>query len=285
MTPRRSGGTPRLATIGRAGDAGASAHYAEPAYYTAAYRARRHDVRRYVQLAVASGGPVLECGIGNGRVALPIARAGIAVVGFDRSQPMLDDLARRLGRAPRAVRERVRAARADLRSFRLGARFPLVIAPFNTVLHLYTHADFAAFLARVQEHLAPGGELVFDWSLPAPADLARDPAQRFPSRPVRHPRSAAPVPYAERFEYDPLRQLLLVHMEFRPLDGPPFTVPLTHRQYFPAELRGLVEDLGWEITSLTADFTAEPAHDAADSLLLRARPRRAARLAPPEPHR
>lgn len=303
MTPRRSGGSSRVASpsparstptrtatrpiakLGRAGDAGATAHYAEPAYYTAAYRARRQDVKRYVALAVASGGPVLECGIGNGRVALPIARAGIEVVGFDRSRPMLEDLARRLARAPRAVRERVRAVRADLRSFRLGARFPLVIAPFNTVLHLYTHADFAAFLARVREHLAPGGELAFDWSVPVPADLARDPARRYPSRPVRHPRSAAPVPYAERFEYDPLRQLLLVHMEFEPIDGPPFTVPLTHRQYFPAELSALVEDLGWEITGLTADFTAEPAHDGADSLLMRARPRPAARLARSRGHR
>ncbi len=272
-------GAIRLAAVGRAGDIGASAHYAEPAYYTAAYRGRRHDVRRYVELAAASGGPVLECGIGNGRVALAIARAGIPVVGFDRSQPMLEDLAYRLARAPRAVRERVRAERADLRRFRLGVRFPLVIAPFNTVLHLYDHADFAAFLARVREHLAPGGELAFDWSLPVPADLARDPTRRYSSRPVRHPRSAAPVPYAERFEYDPLRQLLLVHMEFAPVDGPPFTVPLTHRQYFPAELRGLIEDLGWEITSLTADFSREPAHDAADSLLLQARPRPRARVA------
>jgi len=277
--PQPSSTSVRLAAVGRAGDVGATAHYQEPAYFTAAYRARRHDVRRYVELAVASGGPVLECGIGNGRVALPIARAGIAVVGFDRSRPMLEDLARRLARAPRVVRERVRAVRADLRRFHLGARFPLVIAPFNTVLHLYDHADFAAFLARVREHLAPGGELAFDWSLPVPADLARDPARRYPSRPVRHPRSAAKVPYAERFEYDPLRQLLLVHMEFAPVDGPPFTVPLTHRQYFPAELRGLIEDLGWEITSLTADFTREPAHDAADSLLLRARPRPRARVA------
>lgn len=272
---RRGGvlpGSVTLTEVGRAGDAGAAAHYADPAYYTRAYRGRRRDVAYYLARARESGGPVLECGVGNGRVALPLARAGIAVTGFDRSRPMLADLERRRAAEPRSVRERLRCCRADLRRFDLGARFPLVIAPFNTILHLYDAASMLAFLARVRAHLAPGGALVFDWSLPVPADLTRDPARRYPARPVRHPRSRAPVPYAERFEYDPLRQLLLVHLEFSPVDGPAWAVPLTHRQYFPAELMTLVEDGGFTVDRVTADYTEEPAHDAADSLVVTARP-------------
>ncbi|MBN2196888.1 MAG: class I SAM-dependent methyltransferase [Polyangiaceae bacterium] len=278
-------GDVHLADVGRAGDVGASAHYADPGYYTAAYRTRRHDVRYYVERARESGGTVLECGVGNGRVALPIARAGIAVTGIDRSRPMLADLERRRAREPRAVRERLRSGYGDLRHFHLGERFALVIAPFNTILHLYTHADVTTFLACAAEHLAPNGELVFDWSVPVPADLARDPRRVYPARSVRHPLSAAPVPYAERFEYDPMRQLLLVHLDFSPVDGPPFTVPLTHRQFFPAELLALVADRGFELTSVTADFTAEPAHDDADVLVVRARPRHRPPVAGATAHR
>jgi SAM-dependent methyltransferase len=186
---------------------------------------------------------------------------------------MLADLERRLAGESAAVRQRVRALPGDLRRFHLGVRFPLVIAPFNTVLHLYTDDDLAAFLGCVAEHLAPGGELVFDWSVPVLENLARDPNRRYRTRPVRHPWSALPVGYAERFEYDPWRQLMLVHLEFTPRDRAPFTVPLTHRQYFPAEMLGLLDDFGFEVLRLTADFTAEPAHDGADALVVHARPR------------
>jgi ubiquinone/menaquinone biosynthesis C-methylase UbiE len=48
------------------------------------------DVSFYVEEAVASGGPVLELGVGSGRIAVPIAAAGIEVVGVDLSAGMLD---------------------------------------------------------------------------------------------------------------------------------------------------------------------------------------------------
>src|SRR6187401_167453 len=74
--------------VGRAGDLGATAHYADPAYYTATYAKRRHDVAYYVKKARLVGGPVLEYGVGNGRVALALARAKVEVDGVDLSQPM-----------------------------------------------------------------------------------------------------------------------------------------------------------------------------------------------------
>ena len=49
----------------------------------------RRDVPFWRSLAVHAGGPVLELGCGTGRIALPIARAGVNVVGIDRSEAML----------------------------------------------------------------------------------------------------------------------------------------------------------------------------------------------------
>ena len=48
------------------------------------------DIGFYVEEALASGGPVLELGVGTGRIAVPTAAAGIAVVGVDASQGMLE---------------------------------------------------------------------------------------------------------------------------------------------------------------------------------------------------
>src|SRR5882724_1575640 len=48
------------------------------------------DVSFYVEEAVRSGGPVLELGVGTGRIAVPIAAAGIEIVGVDLSTGMLE---------------------------------------------------------------------------------------------------------------------------------------------------------------------------------------------------
>lgn len=260
--------------LGSAGDAGALAHYADPAYYDFAYRARRHDVDWYVRRATQSGGPVLEYGIGNGRVALALARAGIDVTGIDLSRAMLRALAARLAREPKAVRERVRALRGDMRKARLRRRFPLVIAPFNVVLHLYTRRDVEQFLARVREHLAPGGALVFDFSVPQPGDLDRDPERWFGSPRFRHPTTGELVRYAERFEYDSLRQLLVVWMRFSPVDGGrEWICPLTHRQFFPQEMLAYLDAAGFRDVSLAEAFSGKRPGPDVDALVVTARVR------------
>jgi SAM-dependent methyltransferase len=260
--------------FGRAGDAGARSHYADAAYYTKTYKDRRHDVDYYVKLARRSGGPVLEYGVGNGRVALPIARAGIQVVGVDLSRPMLDDLEEKLEKEPKQVRARVAAHEGDMRALELGRRFPLVIAPFNCILHLYDRTDVEAFFARVRAHLAPDGRFVFDFSVPAGEDLCRDPEKSFGAPRIRHPTTGELVRYAERFEYDRLRQLLLVWMEFTPENGTkPWTVPLTHRQFFPREMEALLHYNGFSEIFFTADFTDRPADQYVDSIVVSARAR------------
>jgi SAM-dependent methyltransferase len=263
-----------LDELGRAGDAGALAHYADPAYYSETYAARREDVAYYVRLARLSGGPVLEYGVGNGRVALAVARAGVHVVGVDLSEPMLASLKSALAREPDAVRRRVRAVHGDMRRVRLRRRFPLVIAPFNVVLHLYARQDVEQFLARVRAHLAPRGRFVFDFSLPQPEELCRDPARSYGAPRIRHPTTSELVRYAERFEYDPLRQVLLVRMDFKPEDGgTPWSVPLTHRQFFPREVEALLHYAGFGDMVWTRDFSERPADEHADSIVVSCRAR------------
>ena len=271
---RTQGDSDSLQTLGRAGDRGAVEHYADPAYYTKTYAARRHDVDYYVRLARLSGGPVLEYGIGNGRIAISIARAGVAIHGVDLSEPMLNSLAQRLRSEPKPVRVRVSYTHGDMRRVRLRRRFPLVLATFNTVLHLYDRADFEAFLECARRHLAPGGRLVFDFSVPQPRDLCRDPNRSYSAPRVRHPTTGQLVRYAERFEYDPIRQLLLTWMDFVPEDrGQRWTVALTHRQFFPAEMAALLHYRGFTECVWSADFSDQPPDAHVDSMVVSCRAR------------
>ncbi len=258
-----------LQSLGRAGDLGALAHYADAAYYDLTYGARRQDVDHYVRRARELGGPVLEYGAGTGRITLPLARAGLEVTGVELARPMLQACEARLARAPRHLRGRVVLHQGDMRTLRLERRYRLVIAPFNVLLHLYTRQELAELLERVKEHLLPGGRFVFDVSVPQGEDLARDPERRYPAPDVRHPETGQVLGYAERFHYDPLRQLLLVWMEFSPRDGsPPWSVPLTHRQWFPQELEAALHHAGFVDQRWSADFTGEPPDANVDSLVV-----------------
>jgi len=137
-------------------------------YYDAAYAAKKDllDAPFYVDLAKQSGGPVLEIGCGTGRVLLNIARAGIEITGVDQSKPMLHVLETQLQREPGEVRRRVSLHEGDMRRFRLGKNFPLVIIPFRPLQHMFTLQDQIAALTTAAMHLQDNGLLAFDVFFP-----------------------------------------------------------------------------------------------------------------------
>jgi SAM-dependent methyltransferase len=255
-------------------EAGATAHFDDPAYYAQSYADRKDDVAYYGRVAKRHD-RVLEYGIGNGRIAVPMARAGTSVVGIDQSRAMLADLRARLKRQPAELRARITTRAGDMRRVRLGKRFPLVICPFNTVLHLYTRQDIEQWLDRVTEHLQPRGELVLDISMPILEDLADEPGTSYSMRPFVHP-SAGLVGYRETFDYDRVRQILFVGMCFEPKTpgAAPFMVPLAHRQYFPREFETLLHYNGFEVTALHGDFEGGPLTQSSDTMIFHARRRK-----------
>jgi SAM-dependent methyltransferase len=257
-------------------EAGALAHYEDPEYYGATYARRLEDVAFYVALAQRTGGPVLEYGVGSGRIALPIARHGIDVVGVDHSAPMVSALRERLKREPATVRRRVRVVRGDMRRVELGRRFPLVVCTFNTALHLYARSDVERFLARVRAHVTPSGRFVVDMSMPHAADLARDGSKPFHAPRFRHPTAGVVVKNREYFDYDPVRQVLFVSMEFEPVAQTPATgwsTPLAHRQFFPQEWEALLHYNGFRVERVDGDFHGGPLTRDSDVMVWHARRR------------
>src|SRR5580704_4203890 len=108
-------------------------------YYDAAYSAKQDlvDLPFYLELARQSPGPILEIACGTGRVLIPIARRGIEIHGVDNSLPMLEILKGNLAGEPQDVRGRVTLHEGDMRDFRLGAQYPLVIIPFRPMQHMH----------------------------------------------------------------------------------------------------------------------------------------------------
>jgi SAM-dependent methyltransferase len=126
------------------------------------------DVGFYLEEARRSGGPVVELGVGTGRIAVPIAADGIRVVGVDASRAMLEVCARRAALAGVELALRV----GDLRDPPVSGRAPLVICPFRSLLHMQSDDDRRAALAAVRGLLLPGGRFVFDVFTPSADDIA-----------------------------------------------------------------------------------------------------------------
>lgn len=145
----------------------------DPELYDLQYAAYRDDVPFYLRLAAELGGPILELGAGTGRLTEALAGAGHEVVGVDAAAAMLERARARLARY--SASGLVTLAHADMRELTLDRQFPLVIAPFNALMHAYTVRDQDQTLAGVRRHLAPGGTFAFDVYQPhlGPTEVVR----------------------------------------------------------------------------------------------------------------
>ena len=106
---------------------------------------------------------VLELGCGTGRISIPLARAGLSVVGIDRSSSMIAKAAGRARRIkPRSRgkqrRGRLRLVLGDIRALPFeSSRFPMVIAPYGILQSLLRDRDLDGTLRSVARVLEPGG--------------------------------------------------------------------------------------------------------------------------------
>lgn len=119
---------------------------------------------------LAGDGPICELGVGTGRLAIPLAAAGLEVVGIDGSAAMLDRL--RSKEPPPSLTTVLgdMAAVADVLAAdpsTAAMRFPMVMCAFNTFLNLSTEAAQQRCMHQVASILTAGGIFVVESFVPA----------------------------------------------------------------------------------------------------------------------
>ena len=218
--------------------------YAHASFYRMLHHERRADLPFYLE-ATQGAARVLEYGVGTGRVALPMARRGQAIVGVDRSEAMLRSFAADL-RAEPEVEARVRLVHADARELALPERFDAVTCPFNGIAHHLDLDELATFLGRVRAHLRPGAPFVLDVLLPDP-NLMLGSCSEIPW--FRDPETGVPCRATERIEHDALAQRLTITTTTRAMEGErePVEMVLQLRLLFPQETLLLLRHHGFEV--------------------------------------
>jgi len=207
------------------------------------------DVAFYRDLAVESGGPVLELGCGTGRTLVPIARAGIACVGLDASPAML--------RFFRAKAPDIEVVEGDMRAFDLGRTFRVITSPFRALSHLLDVDAQLACLACVRRHLAPGGAFAFDVFDPRLDILAlREIPESFP---VIFEYEGREMRRYETVRFDPTLQIMTVTFRFD--GGPPEvtgTAEVEMRWFYRYELEHLLARAGFGAPTFYGGFDRRP---------------------------
>lgn len=123
------------------------------------------DVAVEVLAELAGDGLAVEFAVGTGRVALPLARAGVEVKGIDFSEPMLDQLR---AKDPENL---VAITPGDMTTTRVGDNAALVYLVYNTITNLRTQAQQVDCFNNAAAHLAPGGRFVIENGVPRLRDL------------------------------------------------------------------------------------------------------------------
>ncbi|MFD0266118.1 class I SAM-dependent methyltransferase [Streptomyces sp. NPDC127106] len=133
--------------------------------YDLMYPPRSPDIDAAVDFLAAlapATGRVLELGVGNGRIALPLSRRGLTVHGIDGSAHMLARLRERDPGGSVVVHE------GDFTATTTGERYDVVLIALNTFFAPTSSDAQVECMRRMREQLAPGGRVVVEAFDPLP---------------------------------------------------------------------------------------------------------------------
>jgi SAM-dependent methyltransferase len=218
-------------------------------------RSVREDVGFYVAEARKAGGPVVELGVGTGRVAVPVAQAGVRVIGVDDSEPMLDVCRARAEEA--GVADRLDLRLGDLRRPPVTERVALVTCPFRALLHIESDAERLHALRAVRGLLVPGGRFIFDVFAPSREDIEETQGRWLEREPG----------IWERADWDLDQRVLTLSVRG---ESGETRMHLAWRS--PEEWRHLLQGAGFEVVACYGWFDMRPYDGGEDSVWVARRP-------------
>ena len=225
------------------------------------------DLALYMELA--EGREVLELGCGTGRVAVPLAEAGVRVTGADLSLAMLAIARDHADGLP------VRLVEGDMRTLDLGERFGAVFVPLGGLQHMTTAAEVAAALATVARHLAPGARAVVDVEAPHPDDWLPGPrpllqhwTRELPPEPGSAGGMVTKLVAVEGRPVESLREVTY-HFDIQPPEGPlqRVTQQFTLRVITAGELELAARLAGLRVAAWYGDYDGAPPREGDDRLI------------------
>ncbi len=211
---------------------------------------------------LAGPGPVLELGVGTGRLALPLAAAGLAVVGLDASPAMFERLAAKPGAAGMhtvladmaEVGPAVATAAGDGVPV---AGYRLIFSAYNTFLNLDTEDAQRRCLAGCADLLGPDGAVVIEAYVPAPPEGV-------PRTSLDVAKVTTDAVVLTATEHDPLTQVVTgQHVELR--DGTVRLRPWRVRYLTPEQLDALAAEAGLVLAERWSDWRGSPFDDDSDT--------------------
>ena len=192
---------------------------------------------------LAGSGPVLELGIGTGRIALPLSQRGVEVHGIDMSRAMVARLRDKPGG------DRIRVTIGDFATATVDARCTLAYVVFNTISNLTTQDAQVACFRNVAAHLEPGGCFVIENGVPSLRRLP--PGQRYVPFHVSDDRLGFD-------EYDVANQGLVSHHLTIEPDGKARSISVPFRYTWPAELDLMARLAGMRLRDRWSGWHREP---------------------------
>ena len=200
---------------------------------------------------------MLELGCGTGRITLPLGRAGVPLVGIDRSAPMLARARQRVRRA--RLQSHVHLVRGDVRHLPFRTPFAMVLAPYGLLQSLLREKDLAATLRAVHATLEPGG--TFGMELVADLPSWEEYRKRVSLKGWRSGRAGTHVTLVETVRQDAARKRTIFDQEFSERRGRRVRTrrfALTFRTLTVPQMARRLEKAGFTVTALLGDYRGGP---------------------------
>lgn len=130
-------------------------------YYDVLFDDRTVDIPFWVSMCQRFGSPVLEFASGTGRLTIPMANAGVKIVGIDISAPMLAYAKKAIRKQSSRIQRNIELIKADVTQFSFpGKKFQAVFSPWGFVPVTKEQQD--GLFRSVRSHLVPNGHFVID---------------------------------------------------------------------------------------------------------------------------